>query len=532
MAVERPPFASLLLRLRQAAGLTQEELATRARVGVRTVRDLEAGRATRPQRSTVDLLASALGLTGADRVRFDAAARGRPVPTVSLPRVEPLIGRDHEVAAVASLLEIADLVTIVGLTGVGKAALAVTVANEIVDRFAGGVGAVRVTPGATEAEILAAVASRLTEAPEPPSVAEGSTAPVGDGPAPLRLDPAEPALLVLINADVSPACLPAITWLRRHTEVRILATSRHPLELPGEHQWVLGPLDVPPADATAAAIVAYPAVRLFLDRLRRVRAQPVSEAEVPVLAELARWLGGLPFAIELAAARGRVLELPELLDRIRRHEDAAGPADPAGQTVRSAVLASWERLTPVEQTALCWLVMFQGRWSIDLAEQLLAACPEVADRDVVAIIDRLVCFGLVRARTHPTGGPGSPTSPNPGGAPDVGGLRLSVFDAVRRVVLQQAQARGVLTAARDQHAVVLARVCASVPTERSARDRASAETTVRTAAPGVLAHLLADIQAAADHLAATGRVPRQRGAGSDPATADELRRGLVRWLTA
>lgn len=505
MAVDRPPFASLLLRLRQAAGLTQEELATRARVGVRTVRDLESGRATRPQRSTVDLLATALELTGADRVRFDAMARGRPVPTVSLPRIEPLIGRDDDVAAVASRLEIADLVTIVGLTGVGKAALAITVANQVVDRFPGGVGAIRVTEASTEAEILASVASSLTGTP------------VVELPSQLRLHPAERALLVVANADRSPGAAAAITWLRQHSGVRVLATSRHPLGLPGEHQWVLGPLDVPPPDATGAAIVEYPAVRLFLDRLRRVRAQPVSEAEVPMLGELVRRLGGLPFAIELAAARGRVLELAELLDRALRHEDSgATAADPAGQTVRSAVLASWELLTPVEQTALCWLAVFQWRWSIELAEELLAACPELGGRDVVAIVDRLVGLGLVRARSDAAGSPG--------------GLRLHVFDAVRRVAWEQAQARGIVTAVRDQHAVVMARVCAHAAPPNLTTGQVDAETAGRTATPSVIAYLLADIQAAADHLDAMGRVPRPRSEGPSAATAEELRRGLVQWL--
>src|SRR5688572_23464361 len=73
-----PSFPPLLRGLRQKAGLTQEELAHGARVGVRTLRDLESGRALRPQQSTVELLATALGLWGAEREEFVAAARGRP----------------------------------------------------------------------------------------------------------------------------------------------------------------------------------------------------------------------------------------------------------------------------------------------------------------------------------------------------------------------------------------------------------------------------------------------------------------------
>jgi transcriptional regulator with XRE-family HTH domain len=507
--VDRPPFASLLLRLRQAAGLTQEELATRARVGVRTVRDLEAGRATRPQRSTVDLLAAALGLTGTDRARFEAASRGRPVPLVSLPRVEPLIGRDEDVAEVARLLEIADLVTIVGMAGVGKAVLAITVANEVGYRFPGGVGAVRVTEVSTEAEVLASVASALT------------ASPVGELHSHLRLRPADRALLVVTNTDRSPsAAISAIGWLRQHTGVRILATSRQPLGVAGEHQWALGPLEVPPPDATGAAVLAYPAARLFADRLRRVRAKPVTEADMPVLGELVRRLGGLPFALQLAAARGRVLDLSELLARASRGP-VSDVVDPAGQTVRSAVLASWDLLTPVEQTALCWLSTFQWRWSIDLAEELLAACPEMAGSDPIAIIDRLVGLGLVRARGDSSPGGTAAAAP-----------RLHVFDAVRQVALEQAQARGILAAARDQHATVIARVCArAVPVNAGGRASHSAsDGAAGTDSAALIAYLLADVQAAADHVGVLGSVPRQRGEGAPGVSVDELRGALVRWL--
>jgi predicted ATPase/DNA-binding XRE family transcriptional regulator len=513
--VPRPSFAALLRQLRQAAGLTQAELATRARVGVRTVRDLEAGRASRPQRSTVDLIGDALGLTGSDRARFEAASRGRPLPTVTLPRIEPLIGRDDDLAGIAELLEIADLITIVGLSGVGKAVLALTVANEVVDRYAAGVGAIQVTEASSEAEILASVASAL------------AASDVDDLTSRRQLHPADRALLVMANADRSPtAASAAIGWLRRHTGIRILATSRQPLGLLGEHQWALGPLEVPPPDADGPAVFDYPASRLFLDRLRRVRAQPLTAADAAVLGALVRRLGGLPFALELAAARGRVLDLPELFARTIGDargggpRDTAGPgavsgdlgeSDPAGQTVRLAVLASWELLTPVEQTCLCWLSVFQWRWSMELAEELLAASPETSGCDVVAVVDRLVGLGLVRARTH--------TSV----------LRLHVFDAVRRVALEQAAARGVLTSARDQHAVVIARVCARAAASGAGPGQ-TPEPADRTTLPPVIAHLLADIQAAANHLGATSALPHQRS--QPPADAiGGLRRGLIEWLS-
>lgn len=516
--MDRPPFASLLLQLRQAAGLTQEELASRATVGVRTIRDLEAGRATRPQRSTVDLLAQALGLAGPTLARFEAASRGRPVPAVNLPRVEPLIGRDDEIAGLTALIEVADLVTVVGLTGVGKAALALTVAGLVADRFPGGVGAVRVSAASTESEILASAVTSLGAS----HVDELTIRrPGSDAWAPLRLP--DPALLVVVNADRSPVAAAAITWLRRHTQVRIITTSRRPLGLPAEYQFVLGPLEVPPPDATGPAVFEYPAARLFLDRLRRVRAQPVAEADADVLGALVRRLGGLPFAVELAAARGRVLGLSELLARATGEPAGdgaavqpveAGVADPVGQTVRSAVLASWDLLTSLEQTCLCWLSVFQWRWSIDLAEELLAACPEVRDDDVVAVVDRLVGLGLVRARA------------------DAPVLRLHVFDAVRWVARDQARSRGILRAAQDQHATVMARLCARAAQWGDGEaETGAADAAGRTVSTTVISYLFADIQAAADHLRAKGRpIPRARAKASRGDAVADLHRGLVQWL--
>src|SRR5690349_21519714 len=105
-----PGFDAVLRSYRLRAQLTQDELAARAGVGVRTVRDLERGRASRPQRTTVELLAAALGLAGADRLAFLAAARGQQAGAtpqsryVRLPPAADLIGRDSDVAELVSRL--------------------------------------------------------------------------------------------------------------------------------------------------------------------------------------------------------------------------------------------------------------------------------------------------------------------------------------------------------------------------------------------------------------------------------------------
>ena len=316
-----PSFPVFLRELRRAAGLTQEELAQGARVGVRTLRDLETGRAVRPQRSTVDLLASALGLEGAERDRFVAAARGRPRADgravrgqVSLGVPPELIGRESAVQAVADLLDVARLVTLVGLAGIGKSVLAIAIGHHVADRCPGGVGGVVVADASTPAEVLGSVAATFKV-----SRVDGLAERLAGGS----------ALLVLDAVDRNrPAALSALATLRRlMPELRVLATSRHPLKLADEYEWPVPPLEVPPPTVVGEEVFAYPATALFLDRLRRVRDRPVEPAEAETLGALVRRLGGVPLALELAAARGRILDLPEMLRRCRgvRHRRAGRP---------------------------------------------------------------------------------------------------------------------------------------------------------------------------------------------------------------
>src|SRR3954447_23359545 len=165
----RSGFDVVLRDLRRRAEMTQEELAARAGVGVRTVRDLERGRASRPQRTTVELLAAALGLGGAGRPAFLAAARGRIAHHrarrfVPLPPAGDLIGRDADVTELTQLLGVPAPagprgVTLVGLAGVGKTALAVVVLHRVAAAHGVGTAGIVVTEGSSAGEILGGVAA-------------------------------------------------------------------------------------------------------------------------------------------------------------------------------------------------------------------------------------------------------------------------------------------------------------------------------------------------------------------------------------
>jgi predicted ATPase/transcriptional regulator with XRE-family HTH domain len=466
-------FAALLRQRRRAAGLTQAELAGLAGLAVRTVREVERGRTTRPQRTTAVLLADALGLTGEERAGFLGAARGRgassPVPRPraataslrgSLPPVPALVGRDAELDRLAEL--VADPgggpVALVGLAGVGKSALALAVAHRVADRFPGGVVAVVVGPHSTASEMVDEVAGVF-----------------------------EPALLVLDAVDRAPVEVRA-ALARLPRGMPVLATGRAPLGVPGEQVWPVTPLDLPPGgvDVDLSEVARYPAVALFLDRLARVRIGPPAPDEIPALVGLVRRLGGLPLALELAAAQGRLLRLPEILQRYGDRALDLGEDHP----LREAVASSYRLLSTDEQRALRWLAVFRDRWSVELAEQLIEAAGGMAD-DPLPLLERLVGLGLVEVR-------------------DSREHRFRLLDLVRDFATEQTERQGELAAARRVHAAVVAGLAARLAPALAGPGRPAAVTR--------LDGLAADIWAALNH-----------AANDDPPTALRLAASLPRW---
>jgi predicted ATPase/DNA-binding XRE family transcriptional regulator len=489
-------FDALLRAKRLAAGLTQAELAERAGVGVRTVRDLERGR-SRPQRTTVELLAKALGLTGRDRAEFLGLARGTSVEGgssgpagVELPPAGELIGRDRDISELAALLAALDgrTVSLVGLAGVGKTGLALAVAHRVVAAHPAGAAGIVVSDVSTPDDVLAAIASVF---------GVGRAADLAG-----RLAGARALLMVDAVERAPDAVAVALTWLAAAAPtLRVLATGRHPIGVPGERVWPVAPLEVPPADVEADldTVAGYPAAALFLARLRQVRREPLEPDEVGALIGLVRKLGGLPLALELAAARGRVLDLNEILNRYGdRVLDLAGPAAPIATreavtvTLRDAVAASYRLLETDERRALRRLSAFRNRWSVDLAESMLAdETGQVAGGDPVELLDRLIALGLLSVR-------GS------------GPFRFRLLDVVRDFATERAAANGELGRIRRRHAVVFA-----AQASRTAPELAGGNF---SAAVSRLDDVASDLWAALAY-----------SANDDPHTALRLAAGLPRW---
>jgi predicted ATPase/DNA-binding XRE family transcriptional regulator len=376
-----PSFGTQLKTLREAAGFTQEELATIAGLSVHAVSALERGERRRPHVDTVRALSAALDLTGEAREALVGSARaaapraGVGLRDVSVPLpLTTLLGRDGEMRTLRQWL--ADpgvrLVTLTGPGGAGKTRLALELARE---KAADGVSRVLfVALAATRstASVAAAVAEALSVLDATPLDLPRRVRAACDG---------TPTMLVLDNFEQVLDATPLIAdLLASVTALRVLVTSRAPLRVGGEREYAVGPLELT-ADVDAASpadLARTPAIRLFIERVRDV--QPgfrLTSANGSVITAICRRLDSLPLALELAAPWLKVLTADDLLRRLTRDVllSSVGPRDlpERQQTINATVAWSYQLLGPGEQRVFRRLGALPGRFSIDAAAVVLGS---------------------------------------------------------------------------------------------------------------------------------------------------------------
>jgi predicted ATPase len=332
--------------------------------------------------------------------RFAAArpsATAPPSPSSRGPRALPvattsLVGRERAIDEVAGLLGQSEvrLATLTGPGGVGKTRLAIAVAKRVADRFDAGTVFVPLAAVTQPEQVLAgiarAVGADLTGAGSP---LEALVEQLGDGRWLLLLDNLE---------QVIDAASDLAELLARCGGVAILGTSRTVLGLGAEREYPVPPLPLPadPATAPVDQLASSPAVALFVDRARAVRHDfTLTQGNAPTVVALCRRLEGLPLAIELAAARTRLLDPDALLDRLSRSLDALGTGAvdlPQRQhTLRATVQWSVGLLEEDQQSLLEAVAVFIDGWTIEAAarvagpdqDRVLALCEALARHSLI-----------------------------------------------------------------------------------------------------------------------------------------------------
>jgi predicted ATPase len=404
-----PRLASLLARIGERASYrrfgTTKELARLVRDDLATLLSERFGSApspsSTPRRNTVDAL---------------------PGATTSL------FGREKSIGDVVALVRSPGnrLVTLTGPGGVGKTRLAIAVGEELRKEFGG--GTVFVPLDGTASHLMWASVGRAagldiagTEAPM-----QALSEQFGD----------DAWLLILDDLDHAIDIAPGLEELLQRCEgVSILATSRSPLRVRGEREFRTRPLtaqideELPIAQAERG-----PAVALFVDRARAISQDfALTEANLPAVVDICRRLDGLPLAIELAAARTRLLDPDMLLDRLTASLDVlgTGPVDlPARQrTLRATVEWSIDLLDERERSALETLAVFAGGWTLDAGAAVAALNGEALD-----VAEALARHNLVEL-DHTKFGP-----------------RTRLLQTVQRFVAERLSVRPDETDVRNRHA--------------------------------------------------------------------------------
>ena len=398
-------FGTLLKELRLTAGLTQEDLAERAGLTANGVSSLERGTRTHPYPHTVRALADGLALTDEQRVRLVASARNggataaSAATTTGLPSPPtPLVGREQDVEEVLRLLRRhhARLLTLTGPGGVGKTRLAVEAARQAGPSFPDGVTFVGLASLADPALVLPVIGSAV-----------GARDGHATGPDLGAQLGGRRMLLVLDNFEhLMPAAASIAELTAACPHLTVLVSSRARLRLRGEAEYAVEPLGLPPAtrDPGPEAVTDSPAGRLFLDRIRDRQPDFVVTPDTAADIVAICWrLGGLPLALELAAAKIKLLGPTLLLERLDAALSEGWSRDlpVRQQTLRATLDWSYRLLEARAQRLLQRLSVFAGGFSLEHAEAL--AAPPVEAEQVMVLLDNLVEHSLVRVVTDPDG---------------------------------------------------------------------------------------------------------------------------------
>jgi len=380
---------------------------------------------------------------------------GPAAPAVSTPQhnlppeLSSFVGRENDLADLQSLLGQTRVLTLTGIGGCGKTRLALQLAQRVWRSFADGARYVDLAPLQDADRLALTVAATF-------GLAEDRDSPIAERLC--RHLAAMNVLLVLDNCEhlSSAAADLAQAILAAGPRVSVLATSREGVGVPGERLVPVRSLTFPAASAggTAAAVDRYDAVRLFVDRAQAVAPRfQLDEQSAATVAEICRRLDGIPLAIELAAARTKVLSVQEIRARLDdRFRLLIGGSRSVGrqQTLLAAIQWSHDQLAADERQVLRRLSVFTGGWTLEAA---VAVAGDGSDEyTMLDVLARLADHSLISTQTS-----------------SAGTTRYGMLESVRLYAQERLGDSGEAAATRDRHLayfLALARVAEPALAER------------------------------------------------------------------
>jgi predicted ATPase/class 3 adenylate cyclase len=308
-------------------------------------------------------------------------------------QLNSFINRYQELSDVPDLLANNRLVTLLAMGGIGKSRLAAQLGAHLLDRFPDGVWLVELAPVTDPCAVPQALASALGVREEPGASLTETL---------LRRLCGRQLLVLLDNCEhLVEACAQLTkTLLQGTTGLKVLATSRDPLNIAGEASYPLRPLAVPAsAEESPDALMRHAAVQLFVERARA--AQPsfrLQSNNAAAIADIASRLDGIPLAIELAAARVRVLTPDSIASRLDQRFKLLVAGDrtvlPRQKTLKALIDWSYDLLPEQEARLFARLSVFSGGWALEAAERVCAST-EDERQDVLLLLGNVVQKSLV-----------------------------------------------------------------------------------------------------------------------------------------